>query len=64
MDEDRYVATPPVSLKCVNCGETIYQSMDRWYHLNTGARLCVNPYAGQEVKDDDTAVSTAAGTGG
>lgn len=64
MNEDRYVATPPASLKCANCGETIYQSMERWYHLNSGGRLCRNPYAAQEARDDDSTVSTTAGTGG
>lgn len=34
------VATPPVSVKCAICAETIYLSSDKWFHLNTGGRRC------------------------
>lgn len=46
--EEKYTAKPPISLDCTNCGEKIYQSMDRWFYLNSGGRLCINPYVAQD----------------
>lgn len=39
-DKRPRVATPPITLNCEICGEKIYLSDDRWYHLNSGGRLC------------------------
>lgn len=57
IETDNYNAAPPISLPCTNCGETIYQSMDRWYHLNTGGRLCISPRAQHQAST--TAVSSS-----
>lgn len=38
--DEKRLATPPITVNCRNCGEQIYLSIDYWYHLNTGARMC------------------------
>lgn len=40
VEQRERVATPPVSINCAICGETIYLSLDKWYHLNSGGRRC------------------------
>jgi hypothetical protein len=40
-ERERYTAQPPITIHCRNCGEQIYKSLDRWYHLNTGGILCL-----------------------
>lgn len=45
------VATPPASVACVRCSEQIYLSLDRWYHLNSGGRMCPPPTTKEDTSD-------------
>ena len=44
------VATPPITLHCINCGEQIHFSNGEWRHLLNGGRLCSSKQAPPDTK--------------
>lgn len=44
------VATPPITLHCINCGEQIHFSNGEWRHLLNGGRLCSPKQSSPDTK--------------